>query len=201
MHADEALKKLMEGNKKYVQSIADGGDHESEVKNHDPSLTQKPFAVILGCSDSRVPAERVFNQGSGDLFVVRVAGNIAAPSQIGSVEFACQKFGTRLIVVLGHTHCGAIEATMGALLEEPAQLSPNLAAIVDHIAPAVQPVMTDQSIDKSDLSQQAMSANVQQSVRQLEQRSDIIRDLIKHDQLRIVGAEYSIESGAVQFNL
>jgi len=200
MNSDLALQKLMEGNKRYVAATENGSELTMTAKRQDVCKGQKPFAVILGCSDSRVPAELVFHQGLGDLFVIRVAGNIVAPSQIGSVEFACQQFGTQLVVVLGHTHCGAISATVDALLGDPDTLSPNLASIVDRVTPAVHPVvMREQNTNRDDLVQCAMRANIEQSVQGLQMRSRILRGMVEKEQLKIVGAEYSIETGVVDF--
>ncbi len=198
MNADAALKELIEGNYRYVQAATSGAVLDS--KKHQVLPEQNPMAVILGCSDSRVPAELVFDQGVGDLFVIRIAGNIVAPSQIGSIEFACQQFKTQLVVVLGHTNCGAISATIDSLLSDPDQMSPNLASIVDRLKPAVSPVINDDIVrDRSSLMKKAMQANIEYSTQQLQIRSKIIRDLINNKQLKIVGAEYSIETGEVEF--
>jgi len=200
MNSDKALQKLIEGNKQYIEGTTDGAELTIITRRKDVAEGQNPFAVILGCSDSRVPAELVFNQGLGDLFVIRVAGNIAAPSQIGSVEFACQHFGTQLIVVLGHSHCGAIKATVETLTGDPDDLSPNLASIVDRVTPAVHPIVkAKQYEDKSDLIQQAIRANIEQSVNDLQTRSRILRRMAEKGQIKIVGAEYSIETGVVDF--
>lgn len=202
MKADQALQKLIDGNADYVEATSDGGHLVTELSRDASIFEQKPFAIILGCSDSRVPAELVFDQGLGDLFVIRVAGNIVAPSQIGSVEFACQQFGTQLVVVLGHSHCGAIEATVDALIGDPDEISPNLASIVDRVTPAVHSIVVGhEQDDRSELLHRAMRANVEQSVRQLEMRSRIIRGLMRRQQLKVVGAEYCIESGKVDFYL
>lgn len=201
MNPDKALQKLIEGNKRYIEGTADGAELTITTRRQDITDGQNPFAVILGCSDSRVPAELVFNRGLGDLFVIRVAGNIVAPSQIGSVEFACQHFGTQLVVVLGHSHCGAINATVDALTGESGSLSPNVASIVDLVTPAVHPiVMSEQYTDKDELIHEAMRANVKQSVNELQMRSSILRDMVNKDQIRIIGAEYSLETGVVDFH-
>ena len=165
-----------------------------------PSAGQQPFAIILGCSDSRVPAELVFSQGFGDLFVIRVAGNIVAPSQVGSVEFAAERFGTRLAVVLGRTQCGAVAATLEQLREPQANQSPNLRAIVERIRPAIEPLL-EQSPPKDPeaLYQQAVRANVQASVNQLRHGSALLERRIAGDGLLIVGAEYHVEEGTVEF--
>jgi len=200
MNADKALQTLIDGNQRYIAGTSDDAELTITTRRQSINAGQSPFAVILGCSDSRVPVELVFNQGLGDLFVIRVAGNIAAPSQIGSVEYACQHLGTRLVVVLGHSHCGAINATVDSLLGELDELSPNIASIVDHVSPAVHPVvMHKQYTDKDELINQAMRANVEQSVSGLQMRSPILRDMVNKNKIKIIGAEYSIETGVVDF--
>ena len=208
MNADAALQKLIDGNARYALTANGGAESHIKVKNHQSLKTQNPFAIILSCSDSRVPVELVFDQGLGDLFVIRVAGNIAAPSQIGSVEFACQQFNTPLIIVLGHSGCGAISATVDSLTNdannnnEASPMSPNLAAIVDQVAPSASLVIAkNKSSNREELLYKTMRANVAQSVKQLELGSSIISDLIKQKQLTIVGAEYSLESGKIEFYL
>jgi carbonic anhydrase len=199
MNAQQALQQLKEGNKRYI-AAAENECFSAKIRKHQAVLEQQPFAIILGCSDSRVPAEIVFDQGLGDLFVIRVAGNIVAPSQIGSVEFACQQFGTELVVVLGHSRCGAIKATVETLLGDADQMSANLAAIVDRVTPAVWPIVSkhdESNIDE--LMSKATQANVEQSVNMLQMRSRILRNLVKEKKLTIVGAECSIETGEVDF--
>ena len=134
----EALARLQEGNRRFVSHVR--GSDALLHGNRRAELTkiQEPFAIVLGCSDSRVPAEIVFDQGLGDLFVIRVAGNIVAPSQVGSVEFAAERFGTRLVVVLGHSDCGAILATIEELRRPTANQSRNLRSIVDRVRPSVE---------------------------------------------------------------
>jgi carbonic anhydrase len=198
--ANVALKRLKEGNQRYVDNTlrvdAQTGPH------HRAQLTegQHPFAIILGCADSRVPAEIVFDQGLGDLFVIRVAGNIAEPSQIGSVEYAAAHLGTRLVVVLGHSNCGAVRATLDELADPTDIESPNLKTIIDFIAPGIQGVV-DASPDATtdDRMPQAVRANVESSVEGLRTNSDILKDMIDNDELQIIGAEYSLETGAVEF--
>lgn len=200
MDADAALAKLKNGNSRYVSAIEGGATLTTSVTLQDAMEGQQPFAVILGCSDSRVPLELVFHRGLGELFVIRVAGNIVAPSQIGSIEFACQQFGTQLVVVMGHTHCGAVSATVNALTENVDEISPNLASIVDRVSPAVLPVVNEYGDEsKEELMQRAMRANVEHSVNSLVSRSRAIRNLIKNGQLKIIGAEYAIETGKVTF--
>jgi carbonic anhydrase len=161
---------------------------------------QEPFAIILGCSDSRVPAEIVFDQGLGDLFVIRVAGNIVAPSQVGSVEFAAARFGTRLVVVLGHSQCGAILATLEELQQPTENQSRNLRSIVDRVRPSVEALLaTELRHDQEALVERAVRANVQASVNQLRHGSALLEQLIENDEPLVVGAEYSLETGLVDF--
>ena len=161
---------------------------------------QEPFAIILGCSDSRVPAEIVFDQGLGDLFVIRVAGNIVAPSLLGSVEFSAVKHGARLVVVLGHTHCGAIKATVSELTQPSDNRSPNLQSIVNRIQPSVQTLL-EAGLEKDDaqLIKLATRANIRSSVSQLRHGSQVLEGLIAYDGMKIVGAEYALETGKVDF--
>lgn len=201
MSPDQALELLIEGNRQYSAND-NGSDLTFNTKRLGVDEGQHPFAVILGCSDSRVPAELVFNRGLGDLFVIRVAGNVVAPSQIGSVEFACQHFGTRLVVVLGHSHCGVINATVDTLLSDEGEISANVASIVDQVVPAAHPIlMSNDFFDRDDLIDLTMRANIEQSVNHLKLRSLALRRMIKSGQIRIVGAEYSIETGRVKFHL
>jgi carbonic anhydrase len=136
--ASEALERLREGNRRFVSDLAKADGLSSRSRRAELVTGQRPFAIILGCSDSRVPAEIVFDQGLGDLFVIRVAGNIVAPSQIGSVEFAAERFGTRLVVVLGHSQCGAVLATLEELQRPRESQSRNLRSIVDRIRPSAR---------------------------------------------------------------
>jgi carbonic anhydrase len=161
---------------------------------------QEPFAIILGCSDSRVPAELVFDQGFGDLFVIRVAGNIVAPSQVGSVEFAASRFGTRLVVVMGHSLCGAVVATLEDLQGRASNQSRNLRSIVDRIRPSVETLLVSRRQDDSDsLVHEAVRANVRASANHLRHGSELLEKLIEKDGLLVVGAEYSLETGIVDF--
>ena len=190
--AREALARLREGNRRFVARMP--GPAEG------PSAGQEPFAIILGCSDSRVPVELVFGQAFGDLFVIRVAGNIVAPSQVGSVEFAAERFGTRLAVVLGHTQCGAVTATLDELRQPQGHESPNLRAIVERIRPAVEPLLSAPiAKDANALAERAIRANVQASVDHLRHGSALLERRIERDGLLIVGAEYCVEEGTVEF--
>ena len=198
--AFKALDRLKQGNRRFVtgEGVREiGVDHAQRMAQ---VVDQNPFAIVLGCSDSRVPAELVFDQGVGDLFVIRVAGNIVMPSQIGSVEFAAEKFGTKLVVVLGHSQCGAILATLEELEQPSESRSPNLRRIVDAIRPSVEDLFqASQGDHREDLVQAAVRANIRASVEQLRQGSEILENLIRDERLQIVGAEYSLETGIVEF--
>lgn len=197
--APEALVRLKEGNARFVTDVRAGNALPHQTR-FEVLKDQRPFAVILGCSDSRVPAEIIFDQGLGDLFVIRVAGNIVAPSQIGSVEYAAAHAGARLVVVLGHSMCGAVEATLKEL-ERPTEMrSPNLRAIVDRIKPSLNELPERAFRDDPDaLMQQAVRANICASVNNLRSGSEILEQLIRSDRLLVVGAEYSLETGVVEF--
>lgn len=195
----KALERLREGNRRFMSESGDGGTTATSARRRELTTGQSPFAVVLGCSDSRVPAELVFDQGLGDLFVIRVAGNIVAPSQIGSVEFAVERFGTRLVVVLGHSQCGAVAATLEELRRPTTDQSRNLRAIVDRIRPAVETLLsTSLAHDDDALMREAVRANVRASVNHLRHGSQILEQLIERDGLLVVGAEYSLETGVVQ---
>lgn len=198
--AREALARLREGNRRFASGARRSGELASPARRDELVAGQEPFAIILGCSDSRVPAELVFDQGLGDLFVIRVAGNIVASSQVGSVEFAAERFGTRLVVVLGHSRCGAILATIEELMRPTASQSPNLRSIVGRVRPAVEALLaTDLRHDPQALAQQAERANVRASAHQLRHGSEILERLIQREGLLVVGAEYSLETGVVEF--
>jgi carbonic anhydrase len=196
--AMEALERLREGNRHFVADIR--RQKEIAPRRAEVALGQEPYAIILGCSDSRVPAELIFDQGLGDLFVIRVAGNIVAPSQVGSVEFAAARFHTRLVVVMGHSNCGAITATLEELGRPSENQSRNLRAIVDRIRPAVAPLLkTKVKDDYEALVGEAVRANVRVAADHLRHGSEILEQLIEREGLLIVGAEYSLETGIVDF--
>lgn len=198
--ARDALARLREGNRRFVANVRGHAALENSARRMELAAGQEPFAIILGCSDSRVPAEIVFDQGLGDLFVIRVAGNIVAPSQIGSVEFAAERFGTRLVVVLGHSRCGAVLATLDELHRPTDKQSRNLASIVDRIRPSVEALLaTDTHRDPDTLVDDAVRANVRVSASQLRHGSGILEQLILSEGLVVVGAEYSLETGEVDF--
>src|SRR5215469_212469 len=196
--AAEALKRLKEGNRRFVERTRNrGADAPARLEL---TQSQEPFAIVLGCSDARVPAEIVFDQGLGDLFVIRVAGNIVSPSQIGSVEFAASRFGTRLVVVLGHSQCGAIRATLEELRQPAENQSRNIRSIVDRVRPSVEVLLkTDLRHDEEALVRHAVRANVGVSVSHLRYGSDVLEKLIRNEGLAVVGAEYSLETGEVEF--
>jgi carbonic anhydrase len=196
----EALERLREGNRRFAVGVRSLDSLTSQTRRSEFVATQKPFAVILGCSDSRVPVELVFDQGLGDLFVIRVAGNIVAPSQVGSVEFAAAQFGTPLVVVLGHTRCSAVQTTLDELQRPSDTQSRNLRSIVDRIRPAVEGLLeTELSRDSEALARQAVRANVRVSANFLRHGSPSLEELIEEDKLLVVGAEYALETGQVDF--
>ena len=198
--AGEALERLREGNRRFVSDVRSPDTPNSQTRRRHLAAGQEPFAIILGCSDSRVPAEIVFDQGLGDLFVIRVAGNIVAPSQVGSVEFAAERFGTRLVVVLGHSKCGAIIATLEELGRPSADQSRNLRSIVDRIRPSVEGLLSTELEHHPDaLLGQAVRANIRASANHLRHGSEVLEQLIQKDGLLVVGAEYSLETGEVEF--
>ena len=198
--ANEALERLRAGNQRFVSETRNGDVIAGESRRREVAVAQEPFAIILGCSDSRVPAEIIFDQGLGDLFVIRVAGNIVAPSQIGSVEFAAARYATRLVVVLGHSNCGAILATLEELSRRSEEQSRNLRSIVDRVRPSVESLMaTELRHDHDALVQAAVRANIRVSANQLRHGSEMLEQMIQKDGLRVVGAEYSLETGIVEF--
>ena len=198
--AQEALERLREGNHRFVTDVRRRDTLTGQTRRRELAAGQEPFAIILGCSDSRVPAEIVFDQGLGDLFVIRVAGNIVAPSQVGSVEFAAERFGTRLVVVLGHTECGAILATLEELGRPSEGQSRNLRSIVDRIRPSVEALLVAEFRDQADaLVRKAVRANIRVSADHLRHGSEVLEQSIQKDGLLVVGAEYSLNTGVVDF--
>jgi carbonic anhydrase len=197
--ASEALHRLREGNRRFVAGTASADGLASLTRRAELVAGQEPFAIVLGCSDSRVPAEIVFDQGLGDLFVIRVAGNVVAPPQVGSVEFAAERFGTRLVVVLGHSQCGAVLATLEELRRPGGSPSRNLRSIVDRIRPAVEPLLaTGLAADADALVREAVRANVRACADQLRHGSEVVERLVAQEGLLVVGAEYALESGVVE---
>lgn len=198
--AQDALLRLREGNRRFVLDAPDGMVNDAGLRRRELMGGQEPFAVLLGCSDSRVPAEIVFDQGLGDLFVIRVAGNVVAPSLVGSVEYAAAQCGTRLVVVMGHSGCGAIQATLDELERPSESRSPNLKSIVDRIRPSVEPFLDDAAgFDRDEVVARAVRANVRASANHLRHGSRILEELIEREGLLVVGAEYSLATGEVDF--
>jgi len=198
--AREGLERLREGNCRFVSDIQSHKTLTSHERRSELAAGQEPFAIILGCSDSRVPAEIVFDQGLGDLFVIRVAGNIVASSQVGSVEFAAARFGTRLVVVLGHSQCGAILATLEELQGPTDDHSRNMRSIVDRVRPSVEPLLsTELRHDPDALVRHAVRANIRYSADHLRHGSEVLEELIQKNGLVVLGAEYSLETGVVDF--
>ena len=200
--AEQALEMLKQGNARFVENVQN--PQSTLLASNALTHVHEPFAIILGCSDARVPAEIVFDQGLGDLFVIRVAGNVVAPSQIGSVEFATEKFATKLVVVLGHSHCGAVTACVETLINPDQQFSPNLRSIVDRIRPSVYNLheiytANGQDIDEQELINRGIKANVRMSVTQLKHGSRILEDAVNNGSLIIVGAVYDLDTGKVTF--
>ena len=194
------LRRLQDGNARFVNNLRRSDVLTSPVRRAEVADNHRPFAVILGCSDARVPAEIVFDQGLGDLFVFRVAGTIVAPSQIGSIEFAVERFGLQLVVVLGHSRCGAIDATLEALTHPGQAYSPGLRSIVDRVRPSIEGLLhTELGRDRARLWQEAVRANIRASVNQLRHGSEILERLVLAERVQVVGAEYALDSGEVAF--
>lgn len=198
--AQDALLRLQEGNQRFVDGKHDCLFDQLCGRREELAGSQEPFAIVLGCSDSRVPVELIFNQGLGDLFVIRVAGNVIAPSLVGSVEFAASQFGTRLVVVLGHTNCGAVKATLESLKSKAGEASPNLNSIVKRVRPSVETLLETCLVDYPEqLLRAAVRANIRASVQQLRVSSHILENLALEGGLLVVGAEYDLETGVVEF--
>jgi carbonic anhydrase len=197
--ATEALKRLREGNRRFVSGSGTRDLALEHRRRRELATDQAPFAILLGCSDSRVPAELVFDQGLGDLFVIRVAGNIVSPSQVGSVEFAADQFGVRLVVVLGHSQCGAIKASLAERDQPSGHRSPNLAFIVNSILPTLEAIQPVQGESADAMLSRAVRENIRASAQHLRQGSALLEQLIRDNGLRVVGAEYSLETGVVDF--
>jgi len=198
--ASDAIQRLKDGNRRFVSGVRSIDTIVKQIQRADFVGGQEPFAIILGCSDSRVPAEIIFDQGLGDLFVIRVAGNIVAPSQVGSVEFAAERFGTPLVVVLGHSMCGAVMATIDELERPSEKQSSNVLSIVNRIRPTVEPLFeTELRNDPDKLLKASIHANILAATNQLMHGSQMLEQLVQQGKLKIVGAEYSLESGEVTF--
>lgn len=198
--ADAALQRLKEGNDRFVKGQTGHVEAVERVHRGESVDTQSPFAIVLACSDARVPIELVFDQGIGDLFVIRVAGNIVASSQVGSVEYAAQEFGTNLVLVLGHTKCTAVIATLNELARRERHRSPNLRSIVERIRPAIEPVIVHHEMGEGDeVLRDAVRANIKASVERLSHGSRKLETMVRDGDLVVVGAEYSVDTGEVEF--
>jgi carbonic anhydrase len=200
--SDQALHRLRQGNERFVAGETNLDALASQARRDALVEGQAPFAIILGCSDSRVPAEIVFDQGLGDLFVIRVGGNVVAPSQVGSVEFAAEKFGTPLVVVMGHTQCGVVTAALDSVLDGANDPSRSLRSLVDRVRPAVLSAIGSRphaSLDRRAVIQDAVRANVRAAAEHLRHGSPLLERRIADHGLAVVGAEYSIETGVVDF--
>jgi carbonic anhydrase len=197
--ARDVLDRLIEGNRRFVSGEGVRDLAQEHARRRELVADQAPCAIVLGCSDSRVPAEMVFDQGLGDLFVIRVAGNIVAPSQVGSIEFAAARLGVRLVVVLGHTQCGAVQAALEELERPSGNRSPNLGFIVNSILPNVEPLCSGGSLDHDTLVRRAVRENIRAAADHLRDGSQLLEQLIRDSGLLVVGAEYALETGVVEF--
>jgi carbonic anhydrase len=196
---NQALQALKDGNGRFLAGKTLQSSQSSLEKLKDfANKGQVPKAIILSCSDSRAPAEMIFDQDIGDLFVIRVAGNIVAPSLVGSVEFAASTFGTSLVVVMGHTHCGAVEATLHHI-DGHAIASENIHDIVSRIRPHIFPIAQMQDLSDDEKMTQAIEANVRASVGQLAHSSRLIEGLVLEGKIQIIGAVLDLASGLVDF--
>lgn len=194
----EALRRLRDGNRRFAAGLRSVNALASITRRDDFVDAQAPFAIVLSCSDSRVPAELVFDCGLGDLFMVRVAGNVVAPSLVGSVEFAAATFGTELVVVMGHSRCGAVAATLDTLERKGEPASANLRDIVERIAPSVVGCLHAHPTREAQM-EAAIRANVRASANHLRHGSRLLEGLSAEGKLLVVGAEYALETGEVDF--
>lgn len=198
--ANQALSRLRDGNRRFIANVRGIDALLSQHRRADLVAGQAPFAIFLGCSDSRAPAEILFDQGLGDLFVIRIAGNVVAPSGIASVEFAAQRYGIPLVVLMGHTGCGAIEATLESINRPDDPSLRNLKSIVDRVRPAIEPLVTTElARDPVALRRQCVRANVRAGANHLRHGSPVLERMVLDAQLAVVGAEYDLESGMVDF--
>lgn len=195
------LEALKAGNARFLsgKSVQTADSSLKKLKDF-AKAGQLPKAIVLCCSDSRAPVEMIFDQDIGDLFVIRVAGNVVAPSLVGSVEFAASLFGTRLVVVMGHTQCGAIRATLEHIHDSQATIaSENIYDIVSRIRPHIFQIAQLPGISDAEKMEQSVEANVRASVSQLSHSSRLIEELVDKGEMKIVGACLSLSSGEVTF--
>jgi len=188
----EALQRLKEGNQRFVSGARQALDLSDSARLAEVASGQNPFAAILCCADSRVPSELIFDQGLGDLFVVRVAGNVAEDTQVGSLEFAVEQLGAQLIVVMGHSHCGAVNAALAGAVG----LSPSLSKVVAPISRAIDSMP---KTDSTPTLEQAVEANVHQSIEDLKRKSEILAQRLDEGAIEILGSKYDLQTGLVQF--
>lgn len=197
--AQNVIDELVAGNKRFLEGQSTKSSALSLRRLKDfAEKGQLPKAIILCCSDSRAPVETIFDQDIGDLFVIRVAGNIIAPSLVGSVEFAASTFGTRLVMVMGHTQCGAIQATLDHIHHSHAISSENIHDIVSRIKPHIFPIARITGLTAKDMANRAVEANVLASVSQLSHSSRLIEGLVQEGKISIVGAVLDLATGQVR---
>jgi carbonic anhydrase len=199
LNALEALDRLRAGNARFAAHVISIDSLTRHLDRAALMKAQQPFAILLGCSDSRAPAELVFDQGLGDLFVIRVAGNVVSPSQVGSVEFAAERYGVRLIIIMGHTLCGAVDATIDAVEQAQATVSDGLMSIVERVRPAVEAARLAGASDRAAVARAATRINVKMAVEHLRHGSPLLERLISHEGLMVIGAEYDLGTGKVEF--
>jgi len=193
--ADEVLKALMDGNARFVESMKKGPGRSAE-RREELVAGQNPFVSILACADSRVAPEILFDQGIGDLFVVRVAGNIVNPTNYGiqgSLQFGALALGTPLVMVLGHSACGAVASSLQAL-----QKGTEFPGSINDIVQSIKPAAEEAKGEKGDLLHNAIIANVQMGVEKLKNSDPVISDLVKKGKVKVVGANYDLETGEVK---
>jgi carbonic anhydrase len=201
MTPEQAITRLKEGNLRFISGTRSVEPMFSHLKLRELAVNgQKPFAIVLTCSDSRCPAEMIFDQGLGDLFVIRVAGNVVAPSLLASIEFAAANFGSAVVLVLGHTQCGAVTDTVQHARDPLTPLlSPHLEELVGRIRPAVETALRSVPLDHPDLLQNSIRENVFRSMRLIRSQSAIVNDLVKANRLWVQGAILDLSTGRIDF--
>ena len=192
MSGDESLLKLLEGNKRFISGQLTTKDCSAE-KRQELTKGQHPFAIVLSCSDSRVPAEIVFDQGLGDIFVVRVAGNVVDPTTLGSIEYGAEHLNAPLLIILGHEQCGAVAATLDA----KGKPEGNIGAILKKIMPAVKTAKAAKK-DRAETLQIAIQENVRNTYRDIMKNSKIVPEMVHEGKLKVIGAEYYLGTGKVE---
>jgi carbonic anhydrase len=196
MNAASALERLRAGNRRFVRHLQK--DPTTPTARATLAAGQAPSAIVLTCADSRVPPELVFDHGLGELFVVRVAGNVCAPSTLASIEYAASALGAELVVVMGHTQCGAVKATIESVRKGKHPGSVSLDDMVQRIAPAVRPV-ANRGLASNELLKVATRANALLAADRLRRESPVLRERIETGKLTVVSAEYALETGEVSF--